>query len=126
VEAVNPAAALDENRQAVRLAPWNSRLQSSLGETALRAGSIEEAFTAYRHAIERDPYRASGWWQLARAKMAAHGVDTEVLQLLSKAVELNPTSPRYNQALAAAKESVRQSTGALLESDPAKEARSSK
>ena len=119
-------AALDEDRQAARLAPWNSRLQSGLGETALRAGKIDEAFTAYRHAIESDPYRASGWWQLARAKMAAHGVDAEVLQLLGKAVELNPTSARYSQALAAAKESVRQSTGALLESDPAKEARSSK
>jgi O-antigen ligase len=126
METINPVAALDENERVVRLAPWNSRLQSSLGETALRAGSTEEAFAAYRHAIECDPYRASGWWQLARAKMAAHGVDTEVLQLLSKAVMLNPTNPRYSQALAAAKESVRQSTGTLLESDPAKEARSSK
>ena len=58
--------------------------------------------------------------------MAAHGVDTEVLQLLQRTVELSPTNPRYSQALATAKESVRQSTGTLLESDPAKEARSSK
>ncbi|MGO9608475.1 MAG: O-antigen ligase family protein [Verrucomicrobiia bacterium] len=126
IEGINPLAALDEYRRAVRLAPWNSRLQSGLGETALRAGSIEEAFAAYRHAIESDPYRASGWWQLARAKIAAHGVDTEVLQLLQRAVELNPTNPRCSQALATAKESVRQSTGTLLESDPAKETRSSK
>lgn len=126
VVGTDPMVALDESRQAVRLAPWNSRLQSSLGETALRAGATEEAFAAYRRAIESDPYRASGWWQLARAKTATHGVDTEVVQLLSRAVELNPTNPRYSQALAAAKESVRQSTGALLESDPAKEARSSK
>jgi putative inorganic carbon (HCO3(-)) transporter len=123
---INPAAALDESRQAVRLAPWNSRLQSSLGDTALRAGNFEEAFAAYLHAIETDPYRASGWWQLARAKMATHGVDAEVLQLLSRAVELNPTNPHYSGALAAAKESVRQSSGALLESNPAKEERSSK
>ena len=60
------------------------------------------------------------------AKMAAHGIDAEALRLLSRAVELNPTNPRYSQALAAAKESVRQSTGALLESNPAKETRSSK
>jgi cytochrome c-type biogenesis protein CcmH/NrfG len=121
--AIDPLAALDVNERAVRLAPWSSRLQSGLGETALRAGRIEEAFTAYHRAIESDPYRASGWWQLAKAKMAAHGVDTEVLQLLQKTVDLNPTNPRYSQALAAAKESVRQSTGALLESNPAKEAR---
>jgi O-antigen ligase len=123
---MNPAAALHETRRAVALAPWNARLQSGLGETALRAGEIDEALTAYRHAIDCDPYRASGWWQLAKAKTAAHGVDAEVLQLLSRAVELNPTNPRYSQALATAKESVRQSTGALLESSPAKEARSSK
>jgi O-antigen ligase len=126
MEGINPVAALDENRRAARLAPWNSRLQSGLGEMALRAGRIEEAFPAYRHAIECDPYRASGWWQLARAKIAAHGVDTEALQLLRRAVELNPTNSHYIQALAAAKESVRQSTGALLEFIPAKEARSSK
>jgi O-antigen ligase len=123
---VNPDAALDECEQAARLAPWNSRLQSGLGQMALRAGRTEEAFAAYRRAIDSDPYRASGWWQLAGAKKAAHGVDTEVLQLLGKAVDLNPTNPRYGEALAAAKESVRQSSGALLESDPAKEAGSSK
>ncbi len=118
--------AIEDNRQAVHLAPWNTQLQSSLGEAALRVGNLEEAFAAYRHAIETDPYRASGWWQLARVKMAAYGVDAEVVQLLRRAVELNPTSPRYSQALAAAKESVRQSTGTLLESAPTKEAESSK
>jgi O-antigen ligase len=126
MEGINPVAALDESERAVGLAPWNSRLQSGLGEVALRAGRSEEAFAAYLEAIESDPYRASGWWQLARAKMAAHGVDAEALQLLSRAIELNPTNPRYSQALAAAKESVRQSTGTLLESDPAKGTRSSK
>ncbi len=126
MEGIDPLAALEENKRAVRLVPWNSRLQSGLGNMALRAGNIEEAFAAYRRAIECDPYRASGWWRLARAKITAHGVDAEDVQLLSRAVELNPTNPRYSQALAAAKESVRQSTGALLESDPAKETRSSK
>jgi putative inorganic carbon (HCO3(-)) transporter len=121
MEAADPVTALEEKEQAVRLAPWNSRLQSSLGDTALRVGRLDEAFAAYRQAIESDPYRASGWWQLARAKIAAHGVDAEALQLLRKTAELNPTNVRYTQALTAAEESVRQSTGALLESSPAKE-----
>jgi tetratricopeptide (TPR) repeat protein len=122
---INPSRALDDVKLAAKMAPWNPRFQTSLGEVALHAGEPEEAIAAYRHAIEDDPYRASYWWQLARVKIATHGVDAEALQLLKKAVELNPTNPRYGQALAAAKESVRQSPGSLLQSDPAKEAGSS-
>jgi cytochrome c-type biogenesis protein CcmH/NrfG len=93
---------------------------------AFLAGRRDEAVAAYRDAIQDDPYRASGWWRLAEAKMVTHGIDAEVLQLLRKAVELNPTNARYNRALAAAEESVRQSRPTLLESEPAKEAGSSK
>ena len=121
----NPSRALDDAKQAAIMAPWNPLFQTSLGEVALQAGKPEEAMAAYRRAIEDDPYRAAFWWQLARVKTATHGVDAEVLQLLNKAVELNPTNPRYRQALAAAKESVRQSPSSLLQSDPAKEAGSS-
>jgi len=118
----NPMAALDEATRAVALAPWNPRFQSSMGDCALRAGNTAEALAAYRHAVDDDPYRASLWWRLAMAKMGAQGVDVEALQLLRKAVELNPTNARYRQALTEAEESVRQSTRSLLESSPAKEA----
>jgi tetratricopeptide (TPR) repeat protein len=121
----NPSRALDDAKLAAKMAPWNPQFQTSLGEVALQAGKPEEAMAAYRHAIEDDPYRAAYWWQLARVKIATHGVDAEALQLLEKAVELNPTNPRYGQALAVAKESVRQSPSSLLQSDPAKEAGSS-
>jgi cytochrome c-type biogenesis protein CcmH/NrfG len=123
---INPSQALDDAKLAAKMAPWNPHFQSSLGDLALQAGKPEEAMVAYRNAIEDDPYRASCWWRLARAKIATHGVDAEALQLLQRAVELNPTNPRYCQALAAAKESVRQSTSSLLEFNPAKEAGSSK
>jgi cytochrome c-type biogenesis protein CcmH/NrfG len=93
---------------------------------AFLAGKPDVAIAAYRDAIQGDPYRASGWWRLAEAENATHGIDAEVLRLLRKAVELNPTNTRYNRALAAAEESVRQSRPALLESKPAKEAGSSK
>jgi O-antigen ligase len=125
LEEANPLAALDEARQAAELTPWNPRFQSTVGAIARRTGKTDEAVAAYRHAIQDDPYRASCWWRLAETKMAAHGVDAEVLQFLSKAVDLNPTNTRYGQALAAAKETVRQSPGALLESHPAKETGSS-
>ncbi len=118
--------ALSTAKQAADLAPWNSHFRSSIGDLAFLAGRRDEAIAAYRQAIEDDPYRASGWWRLAEAKKAAHQMDTEVLEALHKAVELNPTNKRYGEALAAAEESVRQSHPALLESKPAKETGSSK
>ncbi len=123
--AVSPPA-LADIKFAARLAPWNPRLQSILGEVALQAGQPDEAIAAYRQAIQDDPYRAAGWWRLAEAKRATHQMDAEVLEALHKAVELNPTNRRYKQALDAAEESVRQSHPALLESGPAKETGSSK
>ena len=124
--AVNPPEALDAAKRAADLVPWNSRFKSGVGDMAFLAGKPDVAIAAYRDAIQGDPYRASGWWRLAEAKRVTHGIDAEVLQLLRKAVELNPTNARYNRALAAAEESVRQSRPTLLESEPAKEAGSSK
>jgi len=118
---VNPWAALGEAKRAASLAPWNSQYRMDIGEIAMLAGRTEEAITAYCEAVEGDPYRASYWWRLAEAKMIVHGVDGKALQLLEKAAELNPTNRRYRRALAAAKESVRQLPGTLLESGPAKE-----
>ena len=124
--AINPPAALAIAKRAAELAPWNPRLRSGVGDLAMFAGNRDEAVAAYRDAIEDDPCRASTWWRLAKAKMSVHGVDVEVLQVLRKAVELNPTNQRYRQALVSAEESVRQSSPALLEFEPAKETGSSK
>ena len=124
--AVDPLEALDTAKRAADLVPWNSRFKSNVGDMAFLAHRLDEAIAAYRRAIQDDPYRASGWWRLAEAKSIAHQMDAEVFELLRKAVELNPTNQRYSQALAATEESVRQSHPALLESDPAKEAGSSK
>ena len=124
--AVDPLEALDAAKRAADLAPWNSRFKSTVGDMAFLTGKPDQAIAAYRQAIQDDPYRASGWWRLAEAKKVAHEMDAEVLQLLRKAVELNPTNRRYSQALAAVEESVRQFRPALLESRPTKEAGSSK
>ncbi len=121
LEKVDPSAALEEAKRATELAPWNPHYRLGVGYIAFLAGRTDEAIVAYCEAVEDDPYRASYWWRLAEAEMAAHGVDGKALQLLRKAVELNPTNARYHQALAAAEESVRQSPGTLLESGPAKE-----
>ncbi|HUI06288.1 MAG TPA: O-antigen ligase family protein [Verrucomicrobiae bacterium] len=123
LEKVAPRTALEEARRATELAPWNSYYRLSVGNVAFLAGRPDEAIAAYCEAVEGDPYRSSYWWQLAGAQMATHGVDGKALQLLERAVELNPTNPRYRQALAAAKESVRHSPRGLLESSPTKEER---
>jgi O-antigen ligase len=124
--AVDPLEAIDTAKRAVDLVPWNPRFESAVGDMESSVGKGHEAIAAYRRAIQDDPYRASGWWRLAEAKRAAHQMDTEAIEILRKAVELNPTNPRYSRALSTAEESVRQSHHALLESGPAKEAGSSK
>jgi len=118
---VNPLGAVAEAERATRLASWNSRLQSGLGELAMRAGESDLALDAYHEAITDDPYRSSCWWHLAEARKAVHGIDTETVEALRKAVELNPTEMTYSNALVAAEKSVRQASHGLLESDPTKE-----
>jgi tetratricopeptide (TPR) repeat protein len=120
-ERVDPQVALERAQRATRLAHWNSYYYSSLGDIALLAGSRDMAITAYCQAVEGDPYRASYWWRLAQAQAATYGVDKTALELLERASGLNPTNLRYQQAFLAAKESVRQRPGTLLESGPAKE-----
>jgi O-antigen ligase len=123
---INPLASLAEARRAAQLAPWNPRFQSGMGEVAFLAGQAEEAIAACREAVADDPYRASCWWRWAEARKAAHRVDAETLEILRKAVELNPTEITYSNALVAAEKSVRQAPRTLLESDPAKGSGSTK
>jgi O-antigen ligase len=122
---VDPAEALIEARQASALAPWNPHFEAEVGDIARLAGRPTEVIAAYRDAIGDDPYRASLWWRAGQAEIAVHGINADAIHYLRKAVELNPTNLRYNQALADAEESVRQSPPGLLESHPAKDAGSS-
>jgi putative inorganic carbon (HCO3(-)) transporter len=120
----NPWASLEEAQRATRLASWNPQYQSGLGELALLVGKPELALAAYQEAIADDPYRSSRWWHLAKARKVVYGVDGETVDILRKAVELNPTEMSYSNALAAAEKSVRQAPDTLLKSAPAKESES--
>ena len=124
----NLGAALDEAQRAVELAPQDSHYCASAGDLATHLGRFDEAIRYYQDAINNDPYRASYHWRLARAEMAAHGLTDRAIAQLRRAVALNPSQkcddpqkPCYRQELAAAEESVRQSTNGLLESTPAKD-----
>jgi O-antigen ligase len=120
--AVDPSEALIEARRASALVPWNPHFEAEVGDIARLAGRPAEVVAAYRDAIEDDPYRPSLWWRAWQAEIAVHGTNAAAIQYLRKAVALNPTNVAYNQALAEAEESVRQSPPALLESVPAKDA----
>ncbi|HUJ11561.1 MAG TPA: O-antigen ligase family protein [Verrucomicrobiae bacterium] len=117
---IHPLAALQEARSAVRLSPWNLRYQSGLGELALLTGNPDEGIAAYRQAVADDPYRSSCWWHLAEARKAVYGVDAQTVEILRKAVALNPTEATYSNALVTAEKSVRQPPRTLLESPPTK------
>ena len=116
----NPWAALQDARQAAHLTPLSAPYQATAGDVAVRLRLFDEATERYRTAIADDPYRASYHWRLARVETAAHGLNDDALLELRRATLLNPTNERYRQELAEAEESVRQSSGGLLESTPAK------
>jgi O-antigen ligase len=121
LERENPVAAFEEIRRAVSLSPDNAFYQAAAGSLAVRLGKFDEAIGYYRAAINNDPFRASYHWRLARAEMAAHGVDDKARQQLQQAVALNPTNQRYRQTPDEVEESVRQSSSSLLQSSPARE-----
>ena len=128
LERENPVAAFEEIQRAVSLSPHNASYQAAAGNLAVRLGKFDEAIRHYQAAINNDPFRASYHWRLARAEMAAHGINERVVRELRQAVAFNPTQDCrdqthlcYRQELTKAEESVRQSSSSLLQSSPAKE-----
>jgi tetratricopeptide (TPR) repeat protein len=130
LERTDPTSALAMARRSIELAPRNPHYYAAAGSLALTlshsgekeidAEWLQKAVDYYRAAIDCDPYRASYHWRLARAIVAAGGHLDQVVEQLRAANALNPTKQLYREDLAAAEESVRQSTPALLEFVPAK------
>lgn len=108
LKSVNPVGALAEARRAVNLDPGNGHYLQTAGELALAQGQAGEAVAFFEAAVRHDPYRAWNQFLLASAKHAAGADQSEVVNHLKRAVELNPTEPRYRRELAVAKERVRQ------------------
>jgi O-antigen ligase len=118
----DPGRALAAGRRAVALAPRNAYYEAVAGDLAVDLGRFSEAIEWYSLASASDPYRASYHWRLARVLVAQNDRITEkAIGQLQQAAELNPTNQRYQNDLAAAKESVRQSSRSLLESVPARQ-----
>ncbi len=120
LERTDPTSALAMARRSIELAPRNPHYYAAAGNLAVTLSHFGEAVDYYRAAIECDPYRASYHWRLARALVTAGSHLDQVVEQLRAAHALNPTKQLYREDLAAAEESVRQSTPALLGSVPAK------
>lgn len=75
-------------RRAHQWAPWSAQPWQRLGDAALAAGDLETARQAYRRAIALDGSEWTSWFGLAQASRGS-----ERAQALSRAVELNPSSP---------------------------------
>jgi tetratricopeptide (TPR) repeat protein len=120
-EDTSAALAFTHAERAVQLEPGNSHYHAGAGDLAVRLGKFERGIAHYRAAVDNDPFRASYHWRLARALMAARGINPEALAEFRRAVALNPTNPRYRRDLDDAEETVRQAPGDLLQSPPAKE-----
>lgn len=101
---LDPLGAAREIQRAVDLWPDNASYQAAAGNLAMHLGRFDQAIGYYRTAVRNDPFRASYHWRLAQAEMAFHGLSEKALDELGRAVELNGTNKRYQQALADAKE----------------------
>ncbi len=118
---VTPWAALEDAREAAHLMPLNAPYQATVGDIAVGLRLFDEAIARYQAAIADDPCRSSYHWRFARVEMKAHGLNEAALEELRQATLLNPTNEKYRKELADAEESVRQSSGGLLHSTPAKD-----
>jgi len=115
LQEVDPLAAAEAARQAVRLNPRNPQFFGAAGDLAVRLGRFDEAIRLYENAIECDPYRASFHWRLGRVLTAAGGRESQAVEQFRRAVALNPTKQAYRDDLA---ESIRQAAPPLLQSRP--------
>jgi tetratricopeptide (TPR) repeat protein len=89
--AANPD--LPNIQRATRLEPYNAEYRALLGRNfALSGTTLPEAITAYRTAVDLNPYEARYWLDLASAYQIAGQTDQQA-QSVERAVEADPTTP---------------------------------
>src|ERR1700730_10762631 len=89
--AANPD--LPNIQRATRMEPYNAEYRALLGRNfALSGTTLPEAITAYRTAVDLNPYEARYWLDLASAYQIAGQTDQQA-QSVERAVEADPTTP---------------------------------
>lgn len=94
----NWAEADREIRQALMLEPGSSDVLHAAGSLDLVLGRVNESVTLLRAALERDPVRASTFYNLGVAYAAAGRLD-DAQRAFLRAIELRPTLPYTHNAL---------------------------
>ncbi len=94
-----PDLAAESFAQAVALAPWETDLLLSLGQSYVKQGKFADALRTLRDAVGRNPESAAGWNDLGSALLRA-GTFPEAESALREAVRIQPefASIRMNLA----------------------------
>ncbi len=90
--------ALDWARRAVWVRITRPHNHRTLGMVALAAGKLEEAETAFRGALERQPHNPVNWYNLGLA-CAQRGKTAEAKRYLAGALKLRPGMKRVTDLL---------------------------
>jgi len=95
------AGALEQNREALRLAPGSTRVRYNLATALAHTGSEAEAVEHYRAAVKLDPGSKDAQFHLANLLMRL-GRDDEALAHYAAAIELDPANwfAAFMQAMA--------------------------
>ena len=95
-----PAAAIEDAREAIRLAPRMSQAHLALADALLAQEKDREAVAALEEAIRCDPGNAEIHVELAEIVWRNLGEKARALEELRRAIELNPALIRAQVALA--------------------------
>jgi len=109
------AAALEDLRHAVALDPTSADAEAKLAYALWMSGSLDQAITAAREALKRDPDLASAHYYLGRLLLLTRDDTQEAIQHLKRAVELDPDQPEVRLDLLNAYRAVGDQVGAWAE-----------
>ena len=93
----NPALAKRQLNKAVALAPYDSRVQSSLALLELAAGEADKAISRYRGLIDRDPSRAEYRLGIAEALLRSRDFAAALTEI--EAGLSGETGPKRTRAM---------------------------
>ncbi len=96
----NPDKAIENYREALRLAPEDPEINNNLGMMLRKQNKLDEAIAHFRKAIEINPAYAAAYSNLGRT-LQLQGKFDEAIECLNHSLALEPGLPERYDALAA-------------------------